>query len=267
MVIKLLLAFFLITSSAHAFTLNNSLAATFGKDEVLINMATHDCDQIPYTNDEILSMADEGMNKFWNRVPTSKLKIRRGSHVVVSNDFATERLCTSNSGSCTVNPALATETEILISCNKDTGSGAENFPSNSVLAVTLPINTQGSTINGSVILLNNKSGTAMASLSREEFISVLAHEVGHAIGLGHSKFNDSLMLFENLKNRQHLGQDDHDGISYLYPREQPTSCGSVTYIDKDTTRGMFSLTLVALLMFILLKGREFRAFGTQAHNH
>lgn len=242
-----------ITFNTQAFTLNTSFAASFDKEEVVINMATHDCDEIPYTNDEILSMALEGMEKFWNTVPTSKLKIRRGSHVVVSNDFATERICSANSGSCTPNTALAGVTEILMSCNKDTGTGSANFPSNSVLAVTLPIHTSGTAIKGSVILLNNKTGSGLASLSREEFVSVLAHEVGHAIGLGHSPVRDSLMYYANISNRQLLGQDDHDGVSYLYPREQPVSCGTIAYIDEDKVKGLLSFTLLAMLMFLTLR--------------
>lgn len=251
--VKIFFAFLVIHSQVFAFTLNTSFAAAFDKDEVVINMADHDCDQIPFTNDEILSMATEAMNKFWNRVPTSFLKLRRGSHVTVSSDFETERLCTSNSGSCTPNPDLAGATEILISCNVDTGTGSPNFPSNSVLAVTLPINTDGRAIKGSVILINNKSGTGAASLSREEFISVLGHEVGHAFGLGHSSVTDSLMYYTNLKNRTYLGQDDHDGVSYLYPREQPTSCGTVAYLDNDKTKGLLSFSLLGILMLVALK--------------
>jgi hypothetical protein len=255
--VKVFLTFLLIQSQTYAFTLNTSFAAAFDKEEIVINMAQHDCDEIPFTNDEILSMANEAMDKFWNRVPTSFLKIRRGSHVTVSNDFQTERLCTSNTGSCTPNPALAGATEILISCNKDTGTGSPNFPSNSVLAVTLPINTEGKAIKGSVILINNKTGTGAANLDREEFISVLAHEVGHAFGLGHSSVTDSLMYYTNLKNRKYLGQDDHDGASYLYPKEQPVSCGTVTYIDEDKIKGLLSFTLLGILMIVALRKRPY----------
>ena len=252
--VKVLLTLLLIQSQTYAFTLNTSFAAAFDKEEVIINMAQHDCDEISaFNNEEILSMAKEAMDKFWNRVPTSFLKIRMGSVINVSSDFETERLCSSNSGSCTPNPALAGATEILISCNKDTGTGSPNFPSNTVLAVTLPINTEGKAIKGAVILINNKSGTAADNLTREEFISVLAHEVGHAFGLGHSPVTDSLMYYTNLKDRKYLGQDDHDGVSYLYPREQPTSCGTVAYLDNDKMKGLFSFTLLGILMMVALK--------------
>lgn len=255
-ILVLLLATFIQFNSLATFTLNTSFAAAFGKEEVLVNLATHDCDQIPFTNDEILSMAIEGVDTLWNRVPTSKLKLRRGSHVSVSGDFATERICVTNSGSCSPNSALSGQSEILISCNDDSGAGASNFPSNNVLAVTLPINTSGKNIVGSVILLNNKSGTGLASLTREEFTSVLAHEIGHAFGLGHASGRDALMYYTNVPNRKALAYDDVQGISYLYPREQPSSCGTIAYID-DSQKGkaIMSFLLLGTLVFFALKQR------------
>ncbi|OUR99911.1 hypothetical protein A9Q84_02455 [Halobacteriovorax marinus] len=255
--ILILLTSILFQFNSYAtFSLNTSFAAAFGKDEVVVNLATHSCDQIPFTNDEILSMAVEGVDTLWNRVPTSKLKLRRGSHVTVSGDFATERICVTNSGSCAPNSALAGATEVLISCNDDSGAGAANFPSNNVLAVTLPINTSGKDIVGSVILLNNKVGTGLATLTREEFVAVLAHEIGHAFGLGHASGRDSLMYYTNVPNRKALGYDDIKGISYLYPREQPTSCGSIAYIDDNQRgKGIFSLLLLGTMMFFALKQR------------
>lgn len=243
--VKLLFSvcFLLTSANSLAFTLNTNFAAAFPGDEVRVNLATHDCSNLPYTNDEILSMASEGVNKFWNRVATSKLKIRRGSHVSVSNDVESDALCISNTNGCDINPTFAGQTEILISCN----SNATNFPSNGVLAVTANVNTSGSNINGSVILLNNRSGSGLASQTRESFISVLAHEIGHAIGLGHSPVTDSLMYYANIANRVSLGEDDMDGITYLYPREQPTSCGSVAYIKDDYKGGKPIASLFLLL--------------------
>ncbi len=255
MVIKTFNTFllFLLSFNSFAFTLNTNFAAAFPGEEVVVNLATHDCDNLPYTNDEILSMASEGVNKFWNRVPTSKLKIRRGNHTSVSNDFESGPLCTSNTNGCTANPALSGQTQILMSCN----TNSSNFSSNGVLAVTANVNTSGDNIVGSVILLNNRAGSALANLSRESFISVLAHEIGHAIGLGHSPVTDSLMYFSNIANRVSLGEDDMDGITYLYPREQPTSCGSVAYIQDDYRGGkpIASLLLVIGLVIAALKSK------------
>lgn len=252
--VLIIFSFLLVGLNSMAFTLNTNFAAAFPGEEVKVNLATHDCTNLPYTNDEILSMASEGVNKFWNKVPTSKLKIRRGEHVSVAGDFESGALCTSNTNGCVANPALSGQSQILISCNSNT----TNFSSNGVLAVTANVNTSGSDIVGSVILLNNRSGSGLATLSRESFISVLAHEIGHAVGLGHSPVTDSLMYYANIANRVSLGEDDMDGITYLYPREQPTSCGSVAYIQDDYKGGkpIASLILSIGLITFTLKSRK-----------
>ncbi len=254
----LILSFLMTGLNTMAFTLNTNFAAAFPGEEVSVNLATHDCSNLPYTNDEILSMATEGVNKFWNKVSTSKLKIRRGQHVSVSSDFESGALCTSNTNGCVANPALSGQSQILISCN----SNSTNFSSSGVLAVTANVNTSGVDIIGSVILLNNidysPGESALSNLSRESFISVLAHEIGHAVGLGHSPVKDSLMYYANISNRVSLGEDDMDGITYLYPREQPTSCGSVAYIQDDYKGGkpIASLLLLIGLITLSLKTRK-----------
>src|SRR5690606_21495045 len=47
----------------------------------------------------------------------------------------------------------------------------------------------------------------------------IAHEIGHAIGLGHAEDNqkEALMYFRLVNQRKELGQDDIDGVSFLYP--------------------------------------------------
>jgi hypothetical protein len=50
---------------------------------------------------------------------------------------------------------------------------------------------------------------------------IIAHEVGHILGLGHSQDPAALMYYNaGGKAALTLGQDDIDGISYLYPRNE-----------------------------------------------
>ncbi len=48
---------------------------------------------------------------------------------------------------------------------------------------------------------------------------MIAHEIGHAIGLGHAedKNNEALMFYKVVNLRRSLAQDDVDGLTYLYP--------------------------------------------------
>src|SRR5690606_24597680 len=106
-----------LSTAAWSFTLNNGAGAAFKSDEIRINVAAHTCNNIGITNDELLSIAEEAAQKYWNRVPTAKLEIVRGSIVSVAAAFQTDTVCTGSTSNCTPNPSLVVENGILISCN------------------------------------------------------------------------------------------------------------------------------------------------------
>ena len=65
--------------------------------------------------------------------------------------------------------------------------------------------------------------------------SVLIHEIGHALGLGHDHVDlKSIMSYFRFDSKSGLGVDDIVGVSYLYPVDkdsevQPTfGCGTIT---------------------------------------
>jgi len=96
------------------------------------------------------------------------------------------------------------------------------------IALTVPNNVAGQNIVSATLLINDVASNQFQSKSRAEQTAILAHEIGHAIGLGHSPVIDSLMYYQSISTRFRLGWDDIDGITYLYPTEQPFSgCGSV----------------------------------------
>ncbi len=232
---KVLPLFFLIVfARAHAFTLNNSATLTFGKDKVSVNIAqvataSKRCTNIGINEDELLSIAADAVSQYWNKAPTSRLKMNGGNVVGKADAFADDLIC-SASTACDPNPTLAVSSDILIACNQNT----TNFSSPGVLAVTVPNNIDGKTILGSLILINDLASNQFKYKNREEKVSIIAHEIGHAFGLGHSPVKDSLMYYATVNMRQSLGADDIDGISYLYPKQQPVSCGTVKMIDDQT---------------------------------
>jgi hypothetical protein len=206
----IILGFLFFCTSAHAFTLNNSARLAFDKDEVLVNVAAGFCSQLGITDEELLAIVSESVERFWNQAPTSQLKLKKGSLVNVALDFKTANICTTGTN-CTPNPTLAVSSDILVSCNNNT----TNFTSSAILAVTIPNNISGKNIVGSLVLINDQVTTQVDTKSRDEKISIIAHEIGHAIGLGHSPVTDSLMYYATMSQRTALGRDDIDGISYF----------------------------------------------------
>lgn len=229
---KALLLFALMISNAQAFTLNNTVSAAFGKDVVPVNVADN-CSNLGVSSAEILSMVSDAASQFWNTVSTSRLRLTAGSVVSVDSKFYTDKICNTNSGSCEPNTDLTVSSDILITCNADT---TDNFPASqrTVLAITIPNNISGTTINGALVAINDRSDNIFQDKSRAQMVSIIAHEIGHAIGLGHSPVTDSLMYYTLVPVRDRLGWDDIDGITYLYPREQPIGCGTISQVDSKS---------------------------------
>lgn len=246
MVKTFILASLVFTSSAHAFTLNNSATLVFGKDEVRVNVAADTCDNIGIDETELLSIVGTAVDQYWNRSPTSALKLRAGSVMAVAAGFKTDTICTPAT-SCDPNPALAVASDILITCNNNVA----NFSSSAILAVTVPNNISGKTIVGALMMINDMAANSFKTKSRDEKVSIIAHELGHAFGLGHSPVKDSLMYYATVNMRKSLGGDDIDGITYLYPKKQPVSCGSIS--EKNNPNSWLGLLLGFGLISLLSK--------------
>lgn len=231
---KIILPFILLLASlnAHAFTLNNTAKLVFADDEVKVNVASG-CAEIGISSEELLELVGKAVDNFWNKSPTSRLKLRKGSVVNVDSRYHSDQICTPSTN-CDPNPVLAVDSDILIACNDN----ATNFPSSSILGITIPNNIAGGTIIGSLIMINDTASTQFDSKSEDSKIAILAHEIGHAFGLGHSPVQDSLMYYATVSQRKALGRDDIDGISYLYPKQQPFSgCGTVDMSGGKGTGG------------------------------
>ncbi len=255
---KILALSFVITLScfdANAFTFNNSIKLVFAQDEVLVNVAGTFCANIGIDENELLSIVGDAVDQFWNKSPTSRLKLRKGSVISKSSIFHTDNICEASTN-CEPNANLAVSSGILITCNNN----LTNFPNSAILGITIPNNISGSTISGALIMINDRATTQFDSKSRPEKVAIIAHELGHAIGLGHSPVQDSLMYFATVETRSKLGRDDIDGISYLYPKKQPVSCGTiVSDLDKKRPDIMSGLILGFLLVAAVEAIRKLKA--------
>ncbi len=267
---KIILLLYFSFSSAHAFRLNTNIGAKYDGSKAKIYVTSNSsCDQIGISASELLDMAMEGADDFWNKVPTSNLKLERGGIYETSDSlFLTGQLCARDSGSsCSDSTSVPEVSDIVIACNTET---TKNFPSSSYLAISAPTSLSGSDIKGSIILINNSSNTNFKNLSRSEMVSVLAHEIGHAVGLGHSNKSEALMYYQNSDKLSRLSQDDIDGISYLYPNRLDGCTGLFGTIDTDNPSNnspapfihsfLYGLMLIGLLSLtkFLFNTRRFK---------
>lgn len=228
---------FILSSLIHfsfAYTLNNNFGAAFKNPNVKVKIVGNTiCDEIGLNNIyELQDLVTPAAQNFWNRIPTSDLRIEEDGFTGEIPDINERVLCSPTDEECiqdaqTANkPLMPPVNGIVIACNN-------NFPQPNILAVTVPNNFSGNKILGAVIFINNTTNSAFKSLSRDDKIGVLAHEIGHAIGLGHSREKQALMYYRVTNQRNSLGEDDIRGVSYLYPIKFD-GCGLISgTVDKD----------------------------------
>jgi len=212
--ILLLLAATLSAFADPGWTLTNSVGARFTSDKVQVRVAnlSGGCAASGITADDLVGLINPAIRDFWNTIPSSRLELKDGGFLDTSDtDFRDGELCLHD-GNC-ASPPIPRVSDIVITCN----TNATNFPNgSSLLALTLPTVLSGRDIKGAVIAIN-ATNTSFSGLSRNKQIAVLAHEIGHAIGLGHTGVSANLMYYTVVPTRERLGQGDINGVTYLYP--------------------------------------------------
>lgn len=252
----------LYSATGHAiFTLNNSAGASFRQDKVKVRVASvsGNCNNSGTTVSELSGLIHPAITKFWNTVPTSRLVLEDGGYYETSdNTFITGELCLTTTA-CGGTP-IPEVSEIVITCN----TNSTNFPGgSSLLALTLPTTIKGKSIKGSVIAIN-ASNSSFGNLSHDRKVAVIAHEIGHAFGLGHATEEENLMYYAIKPTQRALGYDDVKGVTYLYPVQidlMGSGCFGNTISDGPPPSGGILaqwLTVGAGLAIALVLGRRSR---------
>ncbi|WP_372654686.1 matrixin family metalloprotease [Halobacteriovorax sp.] len=233
-----LLIIFLLPFNSFAFTLTTSPPTKFSANEITVNVSSDSCASAGMTNSVLLDMVEEAAEEYWNRVTTANIKIIKGSIVSTTLNSMTS----IGQAASTTSPNT-----IIVGCSTNTTL----FPSPSSDS-TLGVGGIGNYSDGPKgAFLVNANGNFI-NQGQSEKTAVIAHELGHALGLGHSSDEVALMYYSvGAKTQERLTMDDKDGLTYLYPNEDklPASCGAITH-NKD--RGLFSLSLIGLMMMALL---------------
>lgn len=225
--------FLFLFLKAQAFTLANSNPDLQGWD-----LPTVSFDYNPANcGANFLSALSDAAN-IWNTAETSRIKISVGAQVGTS-------VAGAMSGAGLTNPTIVCDTSFT--SNATLGNPSGNFYSGMGM-----ISTQGNRINYGFIVLNADTGTLrISNLSAMSLSITIAHDMGHVLGLGHSP-DPAALMNNNVSTKQklNLSQDDIDGITYLYPRDEfkgnILGCGSI-----QSSKNMKSSLLLSLLLFLV----------------
>ncbi|NCN28096.1 matrixin family metalloprotease [bacterium] len=233
-----------VTSSAFTLIITNP--ARYATNNVEIRIANNDCDNLGLSAQDVKDMVAISVGQYWNTVPSSKIRFHSGSFVDVAEDASLTDMKNS-----------IEDNQIIIGCSKN----SDLFDSANILAVgTMTVSAPAR----GIVAINNTAGSRFSSLSESNQRATLAHEMGHAIGIGHSTHEYALMYFvlsESIK-QESLARDDSDAITFLYPNKSKVpfllgSCGQIRDIaDKDLWFNyIFVLSVLALfLMWFFVAG-------------
>ncbi len=216
------ISIFLFSLKASAFTLMfwSDGSALYGWPT---NQVTVQFDPSQCTNN-IDSLVNTAIST-WSQLDGSNLVITRGANVTTT---ATAAYTQSTAGT----PVIVCDQALLTHFGSGL-SGVLGF-------VTVKAKDSNAHITYAPLILNYDS-TAIANLALYQtpvVQSVIAHEMGHMMGLGHTPDTNALMypsIDPNVKTKFALAKDDSDGMIWIYPRSEVSGglfgCGTIETVN------------------------------------
>ena len=244
-----------LTVRSHAWTLIDANHSSYSSSDVTVRIGSNTCSNAGLTPSSLDSLVQDAIAEFWNKVPTSALKLESSGNSGITITIADTLTTLANK---------TTTNTILVGCNQN----ASIFTSANILAVG-GIACSGTDCRGAV-LMNDVAGSNLSLSDRATVVTALAHEMGHALGLGHTSVQGALMYYDLTgKSQTGLAQDDIDGISYLYPNKKAIgglagACGTIDDQDKNSGikfvsnlfLGIFLMAFIRKFLFVNFQNKE-----------
>lgn len=225
--------YILMNSNSFAFTLNSSTSSNFkgwNNPNIKFQLNLTNCP----TNVDVSGIINDAL-AIWNNVAPSRVNVS-----VVGNTTS-----------------VTYSDPITIICDVNYGSESPGAADGSPGAASIQPST-GDSITSGIMYLNASSGRAnISNLDRNLVAVTLAHEIGHLLGLGHSQDLNALMYYNaSLKTHLGLAQDDIDGITYLYPRNEfdkdkmMGGCGAISNPKNPKNPSNYNLLILVLILIM-----------------
>ncbi len=215
----------LASQFGHSWTLNSQYPDQRGwaQRPLVFHVNRTNC---PADLDVFLDQAVE----LWNSVPGSSLKVEIGSDT-------TNTIGQLWAGSATDVPMIACDPNFSATASVD---------GNSIPGVGFLRGSSLNPVTNGGLLLNVESGADanINQLSDTLVAVVVAHEIGHVLGIGHTSDKSALMYYDaTAKQNLALSQDDRDAVSFLYPRDEISNldliggCGAIQSLARGSGPG------------------------------
>ncbi len=197
----------------------------------------------PLSQAEMNEIIDVAINT-WNGITDSNLEVKRAETSLSINAFLN---------------GTATEVPVIL-CDPNFATQIGSPEVYVVPAATFLTRTDSNgNLNYSGILLNAQNGVDanIGNLSRGQVELTLAHEMGHALGLGHSSQPEALMYYSlGTKEQPVMTEDDIDGIVHIYPRNELSGgvlgCAAVKSEPLSPHSATSWKTLIPMMLLLIL---------------
>lgn len=197
------LLLFALCAEAHAWTVIAAGLGGWTSKQLTVQYNFTDC---PLPEATMLTVLDRSIEVF-NGSRESGLQLVRASSAVAST------VAQVANGTAPLTP--------LVLC--DLNFTASQAVDGDFIPAVTRLGSTASRVSFAGVILNAEAGknAVISNLSTDRLVVALSHEMGHALGLGHSSTQTSLMYYSiSAKDSAVLTQDDMDGVSYLYPRDE-----------------------------------------------